>query len=129
MRIFAAAVIAALAFQIGASTSAFADNRCLRETQTDLTICYRDLHSAADDNLNAAYRWLVDALQADPTEVDNLRAAQRGWVIFRDAECHFRGSSARGGSMESMLINICLLDMTEARTDELIEALNEARGR
>jgi uncharacterized protein YecT (DUF1311 family) len=72
-----------------------------------------------DRRLNAAYAALqkrVEAGQRDP-----LRAAQRLWVQYRDANCRFYGS--QDGSIRQVQAAECLRAMTEARSLELEGAM------
>jgi uncharacterized protein YecT (DUF1311 family) len=102
------------------------------QTQADLNACAAIDFERADAELNAAYRAAIDhAREADrdttgrmsgdtrPGEEATLREAQRGWIAFRDAQCRLAGYEARGGSMESMLFNLCRAGMTGTRTAEL----------
>ena len=119
----------ALAGLLLGAAPAFADDRCPQETQTGLTICFRDLYATADGEMTQAYQQLIAELSNDPAEEENLLKAQRAWITFRDADCHFQGQSARGGTMEPMLINICLLDRTEQRRDQIKATLDEMLSR
>jgi uncharacterized protein YecT (DUF1311 family) len=49
----------------------------------------------------------------------SLRKAQRAWLGYRDAHCRVDGYSARGGSMEPMLVSFCMTNLTRQRTEEL----------
>jgi len=49
----------------------------------------------------------------------SLLEAQRAWLGYRDAHCRVDGYSARGGSMEPMLVSFCMTDLTRQRTEEL----------
>lgn len=59
---------------------------CLeRDSSTvGMTQCAYDAHEAWDKELNANYAKLIAALPA--AEAEALRAAQRRWIIYRDAE-------------------------------------------
>ncbi len=99
-------------------------------TQMDLNRCAGEGFAAADAALNA--QWEVTA--ADMRERDDLTrglqdgrpgyfeqllAAQRAWLAFRDAHCASAGYAARGGSMESMLVSMCRAELTRQRTRQL----------
>jgi uncharacterized protein YecT (DUF1311 family) len=56
--------------------------------------------------------------------VKRLRAAQRAWMAFRDAECAVAGYEALGGSMESMLVSGCVAQLTKRRAAELRQMLS-----
>ena len=57
--------------------------------------------------------------------VEMLKKAQRAWIGYRDGQCQLSGYSARGGSMEPMLVSQCLADLTKKRTQELKDLLTE----
>lgn len=68
--------------------------------------------------LNAAYKALqqrIDAGQAEP-----LRAAERFWVQYREANCRFYGSAE--GSIREVQATECLRSMTQDRALELERA-------
>lgn len=102
-------------------------------TQLDMTMCAHMDWQAADAELNLVYTDAIAAMQDSDaaylpqgaTEEDRLRAAQRAWVAFRDANCDVAGSQMRDGSGEPMLVNICLHQMTLDRTAELATLLGE----
>jgi len=60
---------------------------------------------------------LSKELNAGPRE--KLRVAQNAWVRFRDANADFQASLAEGGTMAPLLRIGTLVEMTEARTEEL----------
>ncbi|WP_148264741.1 lysozyme inhibitor LprI family protein [Collimonas fungivorans] len=61
---------------------------CLSSEKTvstaDQTDCYATALKTYDNRLNAAYRKLMRTLPAPAAQ--NLRASQRAWIVFRDAE-------------------------------------------
>lgn len=71
-----------------------------------------------DNRLNDAYQ---QALQvADPAQAKQLRAAQRLWIQYRDANCLYYGLGKEGAQA-------CFRKMTERRATELNAAVaNEA---
>ena len=48
-----------------------------------------------------------------------LRAAQRAWITFRDAECEFDYASWGAGSMRRIAGSDCIMRLTAKRTIEL----------
>ncbi len=95
---------------------------------------YRD-YLIADAELNAQWKITVAAMKerdADyaphkfkgdtrPGWFESLRAAQRGWLTYRDGQCRLEGYHARGGSMSPLLESGCLAHLTRKRTQELKE--------
>lgn len=91
------------------------------QTQMEMTQCSAQAYQAADDELNEAYQALVDRLENNASSLEKLRAAQRKWIGFRDAECAFESSAVEGGSAQPMVRNGCLETLTKARTQRLQE--------
>jgi uncharacterized protein YecT (DUF1311 family) len=92
---------------------------------------YRDF-LIADQELNVQWKITAEAIKARDTdfavyaESDNrpgwfesLREAQRAWLRYRDAHCRVDGYTARGGSMEPMLVSFCKTHLTRQRTEQL----------
>ncbi len=83
-----------------------------------------------DRYLNAEYgktmRW-AKAADADDAvhfpefarRTDTLRAAQRAWIAYRDAECGLAYALWGAGSMRTIVASGCMLDMTARRTIDL----------
>jgi uncharacterized protein YecT (DUF1311 family) len=95
--------------------------------QVDMNICADRDYQAADKELNVQYKKTRAAMTAWDSDLeDNLKGAekalikaQRAWVDYRDGECEAEGFSARGGTMEPMLVSNCLATVTRQRTREL----------
>jgi uncharacterized protein YecT (DUF1311 family) len=92
-------------------------------TQQEMNSCAADELARADTALNAAYQEVLRVVE--PHRVEPLRAAQRAWIRFRDAECEFEASEFAGGSMEPMMHTLCLAHLTRRRTEEFDSILNE----
>ena len=84
-------------------------------TQTDMNICAGNRSEAADKKLNDVYR----KVSADEEGKDKLKAAQRAWIVFRDAECTFETAESEGGSIHPLEYSMCLTALTKARTKQL----------
>lgn len=96
--------------------------------QQDINQCLAEDWQAADAELNRAYK----AARARAAEIDSLleldqrgaadslKAAQRAWIVFRDAACATEGFVMRGGSAEPMLVYGCLAGLTRSRTADLL---------
>ena len=78
----------------------------------------------ADQKLNAVYDNLLKHLNSGQQE--KLRAAQRAWVQFRDANANFLASRAGSGTLAPLLRVNALADMTESRLQELSKISQEA---
>jgi uncharacterized protein YecT (DUF1311 family) len=68
-----------------------------------------------DKRLNVAYRKVLQA--AVPAQRDPLRAAQRLWIQYRDANCLYYGRGQ--GTIARLDAGECKRSMTEARAKEL----------
>lgn len=96
-------------------------------TQAELTECAAQAHTASDAFLNQAWRKAMDAARAqdaylragDVPSAQMLRDAQRAWITYRDQACDAESTIARGGSMQNMLVYICLERLTRRRTEDL----------
>ena len=60
-----------------------------------------------------------------PGYFDTLLAAQRVWLTYRDKHCASEGYTMRGGSAEPMVISGCQIQLTEARTKQLKDLIEE----
>jgi uncharacterized protein YecT (DUF1311 family) len=95
------------------------------ETQADMNECAARSARDSDAALNRIYPQIMRQVQAADRDAGNkegeqrLRAAQRAWVAFRDAQCQLAGWEALGGSMESLLVSGCIAEMTDRRVSEL----------
>ena len=85
-------------------------------TQLAMNNCAAAELARADTLLNERYQQLLRTME--PERVEALRAAQRAWIRFRDAECDFQASEVAGGSMERMVHALCLAHLTRKRADE-----------
>ncbi|WP_025370705.1 lysozyme inhibitor LprI family protein [Advenella mimigardefordensis] len=106
--------------------SAYALNCNNATTQADINQCANADYKHADAQLNKAYREVYS--RADATLVPQLKTAQNAWIKFRDADCSFQTSSARGGSMYASVLAGCLEVKTLARTKELSALLHCKEG-
>jgi uncharacterized protein YecT (DUF1311 family) len=78
--------------------------------------CLVTAYGAWDAALNEAYRSLIDSLA--PAQKDALKASQRAWIAYRDAEQKFLQSlmNAPGvGSIVNITTNQAMVDMVKAR--------------
>ena len=92
-----------------------------------MSMCNQAEAEAWDVLLNAEYKAAMAAGKVmDEDEaahfpnldkrVDTLRAAQRAWIAFRDAECLNAYASWGSGSMRHIAGTACMLEMTAERT-------------
>ena len=95
-----------------------------------ITTCNHAETTAWDVLLNEEYKatmaWAKDFDAGDQqyfpefaNREDSLRAAQRAWIAFRDAECGLRYAIWGAGSMRHIAGTACMLKETAERTVEL----------
>lgn len=92
---------------------------CGDGTMMQMNLCMSREAKESDERLNLVYARLMEAL-AEPR---SLRAAQRAWIAFRDAECKFQTAASKGGSIHNFSVTLCLMQLTEQR----IAALEDIR--
>ncbi len=91
---------------------------CDSVEETDRLIqCLGGENTKADALLNAEYSRLRGRLS--PERRDQLREAQRAWIVFRDKDCEFEASAAAGGQAYEPLYVSCQTDKTMRRIKEL----------
>jgi uncharacterized protein YecT (DUF1311 family) len=123
-------LLAAVAFASPA-LSAEDDIDCDNANSTvEMNFCADKDFAAADRALNAAYRSvLTDAKKRDvepPYDAkhfeDALRASQRAWVAYRDADCKdLVAQEWSGGTGTTSAVLGCMTEKTKQRTKDLKE--------
>lgn len=92
---------------------------CNQDSTLEIVECVGKATKQWDKRLNASYKALMQ--RAHEGQREPLRAAQRLWIKYRDANCAFY--AAREGSIRQIESAECLRAMTKARTCE-IEAVH-----
>ncbi|MDJ0387100.1 lysozyme inhibitor LprI family protein [Roseomonas sp. E05] len=93
---------------------------CLAPLNTAAIVTCLDTEAEAwDQRLNTAYAALQKRIF--PQQREPLRAAQRLWIHYRDANCRFYG--AQDGSIRQIEVALCRRDMTRSRARELDAAM------
>ena len=99
-------------------------------TTVELNYCADREYQNADAALNDAYRQVLEHVKSSQGEPpydaesweSELRAAQRAWIAFRDADC--KGLTPMewgGGSGTTLAVLTCMIEATRARTRSLQE--------
>jgi uncharacterized protein YecT (DUF1311 family) len=86
-------------------------------TTAATTDCFDREYKNADAELNRIYKLAFTGL--DAKAADNLRKAQRAWIVYRDAQCDAEYAKWGGGSGGPAAHLACLLRLTQLRTREL----------
>ncbi|MES2441948.1 MAG: lysozyme inhibitor LprI family protein [Pseudomonadota bacterium] len=97
---------------------------CARDDlpQSEMNECALAVFNEADARLNAQWKRTFRAFQENsPEDAERLRAAQRAWIAYRDAECDAEHPWDLGVSMDKMLNIFCRTGMTSDRTAKLLE--------
>lgn len=90
-----------------------------------MNVCAAQESRRADAQLNAVYQKLMKTLDANRRT--KLRAAQRAWLAYRDAQCAFEASASEGGSMQPLELASCKSDVTKERIAQFQQELDEPR--
>ena len=94
------------------------------QTQADMNKQTYESYKKADKELNDIYHKILIEYKADTLFVKNLKASQRIWINFRDAELKIRYPDYGNnyyGSMQPM----CVASYLEKLTKERIKTLKE----
>lgn len=103
--------------------------------QQEMNWCAGQDLMAADAALNAQWKVTREKMKARDADLESdkpdhdtrpgwfatLLEAQRAWITYRDAHCRVDGYTARGGSLEPLLVSTCKTALTKARTNQLKE--------
>jgi uncharacterized protein YecT (DUF1311 family) len=121
MRTFAVALagLALLAFSPAHADEADGIDCAHAMTQQDMNICADKDYRRADAELNRVYRKTIAG--QDGHSRDLLRASERAWIGFRDAQCRFESAENEGGTIYPLVYGGCLTALTMARTKQLKE--------
>ncbi|MEZ5450520.1 MAG: lysozyme inhibitor LprI family protein [Thiolinea sp.] len=103
----------------------------LAGNQMEMNQCALDDFTAADQQLNATWKVLLTKYREDRAFLDKIKAAQRAWISFRDAEvaaqfaCEDADVRLCWGSMYPMLYHGEMTRLTRERTQRLQEYIDQ----
>ena len=117
---------------IGAMSQVCMDDQDGGHTTLGMSSCLYAEGQVWDRFLNSEYKaTMARSTAADEDEAEyfpefakrteHLRAAQRAWIAFRDAECALEYAQWGAGSMRTIAGADCLMQMTAERTIELLQ--------
>jgi uncharacterized protein YecT (DUF1311 family) len=126
-------VIVAFALIAASSTAASQDTYkdCTKTagTQSELTQCAGEDAKRADAELNRVYQQLLLKARGDEHAIAKVRASQRAWLSFRDAQLSAlfprEDKQAEYGSMYPMCYANFAAEMTRQRTEQLRRMLEK----
>ena len=96
------------------------------QTQSEINDCAALQAQAADKKLNEVYQQLRAKIQGSPQEAQLIEAQQQ-WIKFRDTDCEYAKSQYEGGSIVPTIEAGCITRLTEQRTKDLEDYLEQAR--
>ncbi|MBV6656610.1 MAG: DUF1311 domain-containing protein [Devosiaceae bacterium] len=94
------------------------------QTQMAMNECAVQEFTEADLALNDAWDELRLARQAEPAW-QLILEAQRSWLPFRDLHCEAEAARYEGGSIQPLIRYSCLASLTNQRTAQLRDFLND----
>ncbi len=92
------------------------------QTQTDMNRSESKSLEKTDKELNEIYKTILTEYKSDSTFIQNLKASQRLWVKFRDAELKVKYPETEPryyGSVYPMCVSIYLEKLTHERIETL----------
>jgi len=99
------------------------DNGVCDGNTAEVTACLVQHFKTADADLNAVYQKAIkSATEYGPTDLANLKDAQRKWIAYRDAVCEAEFALYQGGTAGGPAKFACLWRITDQRTHDLKEA-------
>ncbi|WP_310542834.1 lysozyme inhibitor LprI family protein [Phenylobacterium sp.] len=120
MKVLLIAALLALPVSSQAAAPKSALDRCLDSPAGGSTMgqiqCIGDAVAIQDARLNKNYAKAMKGLTLE--QQASLRAAQRAWIAFKQADCQSLQDDA-WGTMSRVTANMCVLDRTTERADEL----------
>lgn len=121
-------ILAIVALSLSTAPRAAAEDCAGAGSTVALNACLERVFEAEDAELNRVWRRVLGAIdRADymaPADraawTQSLRAAQRAWVTFKEADCKDAvGYEWFGGTGATAAVLSCLIDKTRLRTAEL----------
>ena len=91
------------------------------DSTAEMSECGGIEFTKADKELNEVYGKLMKMLDTEGQR--RLKAAQRAWLSFRDADADFRADVHRGGTWEPITATAARTDLTRQRVNALKEEM------
>ena len=93
------------------------------QTQADMEKKSCDEYKQSDVEMNRVYQQVITRYKAAPVFIEKLRAAQRAWIVFRDAHVLSRYPATEPGKAYGSVYAMCrceeLIELTRQRADQL----------
>ncbi len=96
-------------------------------TQMAMNVCAGRAAKQSDRQLNIAYKKVQQQYRQDDRDrrINKLTDAQLAWIKYRDTTCDWKASKFSGGSIAPMIYSNCIDQLTQQRTQELLDDLEE----
>ena len=94
------------------------------QSQMEMNLEAESEYKQADNRLNAVYQKILNDYESDQEFIKNLKASERLWIKFRDAEMlmkYPKNGEVRNGSV----FPLCYYIYSEKLTEQRIETLNQ----
>jgi uncharacterized protein YecT (DUF1311 family) len=88
-------------------------------TTVSIVACNLREQKIWDEWLNDWYGKAQAALRTNPLAAQALKDAQRAWIAFRDASCHYESQLYEGGTFASVAAGNCMRITTGMRAIEM----------
>jgi uncharacterized protein YecT (DUF1311 family) len=101
------------------------------QTQAEMNTNAKDSYQKTDAELNSVYQKIMIKNKSDTAFIKNLRASQKIWIKFRDAELKVRFPDREPeyyGSMYPMCVSMYLEGLTKERIATLKKFLDGSIG-
>lgn len=102
---------------------------CFSQTQLEMNQEAQNKFKKADTELNSVYQKILKEYSSDSVFIKNLRASQRIWIQFRDAEMKAKFPDRPDGyygSIQPLCWSNYLTELTQERTNKLMDWLTES---
>ncbi len=129
MRKLALIIVVAVLVAGGGSALALSHTAKSPTARADYASCLKKAGTTAamQDCINAEIKRLTGQLSSAYKTLSNtagvnrasLAAAESRWLAYRAADCKFAGTLNAGGSLQSIDVGTCTVDLTSARLGEL----------
>ena len=128
--VFTLSIAFAAALAAVSPANANPELECTGTSEVEIRSCLSETEGRAADAMQTAFGFARDAAEEldGVTErneaVPALEAAQFAWENYRDSQCDYVGSTYGGGSGTGSAVLACRIELTRARTDELMDSVN-----
>jgi uncharacterized protein YecT (DUF1311 family) len=93
-------------------------NQSFSQSQMELNRNAAIEFEKSDAKLNSIYKKVMASLETQ-VQKNDLLAAQRAWIKYKESHCNAFANQYEGGSINSMIYSICLKEVTDERIVQL----------